>query len=149
MLFLSPGEVMKGGERMETIDNKTEVRRVERNEFYQKFCDSVVNRLKEEGYEVSGEVKEVTKNNGVVYNGIQFQGEGNVQPVIYMDSYYDAVEHGAMTFDQAVERAATTYQEGQIDAGFQLENITDYDVEGENHVRKESHGNRALHLSHR
>lgn len=112
---------------METIDYKTEVRRVERNEFYQKFCDSVVNRLKEDGYEVSGEVKEVTKNNGVVYNGIQFQGEGNVQPVIYMDNYYDAVEHGAMTFDQAVERAATTYQEGQIDAGFSMDDILNYE----------------------
>ena len=99
---------------------------MERKEFYDELCKGIVSKLNEEGYNVTGEVKNVTKNNGVVHTGIQFRGEGNVQPVVYMEAFYEQYEKGSISLEAAIAHGADIYERGMSANEFHTEDITDY-----------------------
>lgn len=65
---------------------------MEKKEFIKKVCREV---KKELGEGCRLELKEVTKNNGVILHGLLiYSGSRNIVPTIYLDSFWEAYENG-------------------------------------------------------
>lgn len=63
---------------------------------FKQFCEKVEKSISEfYGDDVIVELKEVEKNNGVVLTGLLMsEGDGDVAPAIYLDSYFDDYRYG-------------------------------------------------------
>lgn len=81
---------------------------MEINEFAKKVCDVVRRELGEE-YQV--ELREVRKNNGIVFHGLLVQARNqNVVPTIYLESFLEAYESG-MPFAEVIRKLMTICRE--------------------------------------
>ena len=72
--------------------------------------------------QVNGEVKEAEKANGVKFVGVCIKGEGNVSPLIYIDTMYDR----EMPVDAAVAEVQRLYK-ANAKPGIDLSVLNDYE----------------------
>ena len=63
---------------------------------FKKFCEKLYTAISEfYGKEVTVELKEVKKNNGVILTGLMFtEGDDGMSPAIYLDIYFQEYESG-------------------------------------------------------
>ena len=62
------------------------------------------------GDSVSVSVNKVTKNNGLILDGIVIkEASTNIAPTIYLNSYYERYENGVMEFSEVIENIIDTY----------------------------------------
>ena len=79
-----------------------------KNEFYESVKDAVLQKVREEDSTLDAIVSEVVKSNGIVYHGLSFRGESNLQPVIYLDDFFERYSSG-LNFEDIVDTVAHIY----------------------------------------
>ncbi len=101
------------------------------------FCKKVKRSLvadAEEGMKVS--VKQITKNNGVVFHSITISRAGmNISPNIYLDGLYAAYEQGE-TFHVVMEEVRRIYEESKVETSIDMGFFMDYEKMKEKVVYK-------------
>lgn len=94
------------------------------NDFSQKVCRAVKEKL---GEKYSVELKEVTKNNGVLLHGLLISsGNQNVVPTIYLEHFFRAYEEG-MTFAEVLRRILEVYGQEVPARSVNMEFFRDFD----------------------
>lgn len=95
---------------------------------YNKFCVTVKEKVKEALSEsVSVEVRDITKNNSVILQGLTINTAGeNISPTIYLNDFYEAYEHG-MTMDTIVNEVVRIYRENRIPDRMDVSFFTDFE----------------------
>lgn len=94
-------------------------------EFMEKTKKSVSDYL---GKDVSVEIKEVVKNNGVTLQGLVISGkEESISPTIYLNGFYEDLKDGR-TFGDIVRTIADIYQDNRIAGRINLDFFTDYNA---------------------
>lgn len=79
-------------------------------EFSNSVSDLVSKILTESGHDVSVEIKDVTKSNGIVLTGIIIKNaSSNIAPTIYLDSYYSRSCDGLLSIEDASENIIESY----------------------------------------
>lgn len=100
---------------------------MEKKEFYEAVKEAVLVRLNEEDETIGANITNVTKNNGVEYTGLQFTGESNIQPVVYLDQFYSAYEDGVTDIDRIADHIYDTYHANALGSDFNLDDLLDYE----------------------
>lgn len=96
----------------------------------QRYIDEVVNTIKEsvtDEYDVT--TTKSTKNNGVELTGVIIRSKDNfnrVEPVLYMDEFYDNGYDSAETANMILEKYQEIKQNGM--PAFDVRDITNYDI---------------------
>ncbi len=94
-------------------------------EFMEKIKKSVSDYL---GKDVSVEMKEVRKNNGVILQGLVINGkEESLSPTIYLNGFYEDLRKGR-PFGDIVCAIAAIYQDNRIAGKINLDFFADYNV---------------------
>lgn len=94
-------------------------------EFLEKISESVSGFM---GKDVRVEIKEVTKNNGVILQGLVIRGrEESVSPTIYLNGFYEDLKEGRQLGD-IVRAIIEIYQDNRITGKINLDFFTDYNV---------------------
>lgn len=70
---------------------------------------------------VNGEVKEVTKNNGIVKTGVVVQNNNGIGVTVYVDEYYE----NEISVEEAIDMARKTVKE-QSNVSFDASTLSDY-----------------------
>lgn len=93
------------------------------------FCEKLYTAISEfYGNEVTLELKEVRKNNGVILTGLMFhEGDESVSPAIYMDSYYQEYEYGK-EIDRIIMDIINIYEKVRKNPKVDMEFFTEYDA---------------------
>lgn len=93
-------------------------------EFTRKVCEA----MKKEFAAASRiEVREITKNNGVVLQGLMIATEErNVVPTVYLDSFWEAYEAG-IPFAEIVRQLAEIYRSADCRKSMNMEFFRDFD----------------------
>lgn len=94
-------------------------------EFMEKTKKSVSDYL---GKDVSVEIKEVTKNNGVILQGLVINSkEESLSPTIYLNGFYEDLKDGR-PFSDIVCAIADIYQDNRIAGKINLDFFADYNA---------------------
>lgn len=94
-------------------------------QFMEKTKKSVSDYL---GKEVSVEIKEVTKNNGVILQGLVINSrEESLSPTIYLNGFYEDFKAGR-AFGDIIRAIADIYQDNRIAGKINLDFFTDYNA---------------------
>lgn len=94
-------------------------------EFMEKTRKSVSDYL---GKDVSVEIKEVTKNNGVILQGLVINSkEESLSPTIYLNGFYEDLKDGR-PFSDIVCAIADIYQDNRIAGKINLDFFADYNA---------------------
>lgn len=94
-------------------------------EFMEKTKKSVSDYL---GKDVSVKIKEVTKNNGVILQGLVINSkEESLSPTIYLNGFYEDLKDGR-PFSDIVCAIADIYQDNRIAGKINLDFFTDYNA---------------------
>ena len=93
-------------------------------EFSQKMKDALQNYY---GDKVTVVLNEVTKNNGLVLQGISvMEKDKNISPTIYMNSIFEAYEEGD-TFAACVKKVIDVYENSKTETNINMDFFTDYE----------------------
>ena len=84
-----------------------------KNEFMEIVKDKVLDVLRERDSTLNAIIEKVTKSNGVLYCGLSFRGKDTVQPVIYLDDFYNRFEAGT-NIDDIVNQVVEIYVTNRI-----------------------------------
>lgn len=69
-------------------------------------------------------VNKVTKNNGIELTGLSVRAEGlNISPVVYIDSYVEALENKELTINEVVEKIIATYEANKVTNNFDVNQL--------------------------
>lgn len=73
------------------------------------------------------EVKEVTKNNGVIYVAALVREKGsNIAPTIYLEPIYECYTHGHLDLTQCVEKVIDIYEQAKPDVKIDVDFFQKY-----------------------
>ena len=97
-----------------------------KNEFMEIVKDKVLDVLRERDSTLNAIIEKVTKSNGVLYCGLSFRGKDAVQPVIYLDDFYNHFEAGA-NIDDIVNQVVDIYVSNRIN-DIDIGSITDFEA---------------------
>ena len=97
-----------------------------KNEFMEIVKDKVLDVLRERDSTLNAIIEKVTKSNGVLYCGLSFRGADAVQPVIYLDDFYNHFEAGA-NIDDIVNQVVDIYVSNRIN-DIDIGSITDFEA---------------------
>lgn len=97
-----------------------------KNEFMELVKDKVLDVLREKDSTLNAIIEKVTKSNGVLYCGLSFRGKDAVQPVIYLDDFYNHFEAGA-NIDDIVNQVVDIYVSNRIN-DIDIGSITDFEA---------------------
>jgi len=79
------------------------------------------------GEKVTVVLNEVTKNNGVILQGISIMElEKNISPTIYLNNIHEAYKEG-MTFGTCVEKVINVYENSKTETNINMDFFTDYE----------------------
>ena len=96
-----------------------------KNEFMELVKDKVLDVLREKDSTLNAIIEKVTKSNGVLYCGLSFRGKDAVQPVIYLDDFYNRFEAGT-NIDDIVNQVVDIYVSNRIN-DIDIGSITDFE----------------------
>lgn len=96
-----------------------------KNEFMEIVKDKVLDVLRERDSTLNAIIEKVTKSNGVLYCGLSFRGKDTVQPVIYLDDFYNRFEAGT-NIDDIVNQVVEIYVSNRIN-DIDIGAITDFE----------------------
>ena len=96
-----------------------------KNEFMELVKDKVLDVLREKDSTLNAIIEKVTKSNGVLYCGLSFRGKDAVQPVIYLDDFYNRFEAGT-NIDDIVNQVVEIYVSNRIN-DIDIGAITDFE----------------------
>lgn len=97
-----------------------------KNEFMELVKDKVLDVLREKDSTLNAIIEKVTKSNGVLYCGLSFRGADAVQPVIYLDDFYNRFEAGT-NIDDIVNQVVEIYVTNRIN-DIDIGSITDFEA---------------------
>ena len=97
-----------------------------KNEFMELVKDKVLDVLREKDSTLNAIIEKVTKSNGVLYCGLSFRGKDSVQPVIYLDDFYNRFESGT-NIDDIVNQVVEIYVTNRIN-DIDIGSITDFEA---------------------
>ena len=97
-----------------------------KNEFMELVKDKVLDVLRERDSTLNAIIEKVTKANGVLYSGLSFRGKDAVQPVIYLDDFYNRFEAGT-NIDDIVNQVVEIYVSNRIN-DIDIGSITDFEA---------------------
>lgn len=97
-----------------------------KNEFMEIVKDKVLDVLRERDSTLNAIIEKVTKSNGVLYCGLSFRGKDTVQPVIYLDDFYNRFEAGT-NIDDIVNQVVEIYVTNRIN-DIDIGSITDFET---------------------
>ena len=103
------------------------------DEFKQKVEDNIKDYLPIEYENATVSLHDVIKNNDTHLTGLTIRNEDtSIAPTIYLENYYDAVESGEKTVEDALVHMANLYDEASknglsMDTRELVENLTDYE----------------------
>ncbi len=91
------------------------------------FCEKVKGELELcFGGEVTVEVNQITKNNGVILNSVVIAKKGrNISPNIYLDEFFEEYERGK-TLQDIIEEIRRIYRESSFKKSLDMEFFLDY-----------------------
>ena len=94
---------------------------------FKEFTTKIENSLKEfYGENTKVEVKEITKNNGVILNGVVITNEEeNISPTIYLEGFYGDYLKGK-AFGRIVQEIIQIYEEHKIKVPINMDFFMDY-----------------------
>ena len=96
-----------------------------KNEFMEIVKDKVLDVLRESDSTLNAIIKKVSKSNGVLYSGLIFKGKDAIQPVIYLDDFYNSFEEG-INIDDIVKQVVEIYISNRIN-DIDIGAITDFE----------------------
>ena len=96
-----------------------------KTEFMEIVKDKVLDVLREKDSTLNAIIEKVTKSNGVLYCGLSFRGVDSVQPVIYLDDFYERFEKGT-NMDDIVNQVVEIYVSNRI-TDIDIGAITDFE----------------------
>lgn len=97
-----------------------------KTEFMELVKDRVLDVLREKDSTLNAIIEKVTKSNGVLYSGLSFRGKDAVQPVIYLDDFYERFETGT-NIDDIVNQVVDIYVSNRIN-DIDIGSITDFEA---------------------
>lgn len=91
------------------------------------FETKVVNTLKAYLPETKMEIRQITKQNDRVLDGLIISSENtDIAPTIYLDSYYDAFMAGGTSFEEVVEHICRLYEDNKTTETFNQDAFLDW-----------------------
>ncbi len=92
------------------------------------FIEKTENSIRDfMGEGVKVQVREVTKNNGVILHGMVILRDGeNVSPTIYLQPFFEEYEKGK-SFGCIIQEMINIYEENKVDAGLSFDFFLDYE----------------------
>lgn len=98
-----------------------------KNEFFEAVKENVLDILREEDQELDCVIGETMKANCVALSSLTFKStSGNVQPVIYLDDFYEKYLSDDTTVAEAARKVADIYMSNRWDGNLDVSAITDY-----------------------
>ena len=103
------------------------------DDFKQMVEDNIKDYLPEEYADAKVSINEVIKNNDTHLTGVTIRDEGtSIAPTLYLEQYYEDVNSGNKTMDQALTMMAAVYDDANkngldMDTKELVNNLTDYD----------------------
>lgn len=98
-----------------------------KNEFFEAVKENVLDILREEDQELDCVIGETMKANCVALSSLTFKStSGNVQPVIYLDNFYEKYLSDDTTVAEAARKVADIYMNNKWDGNLDVSAITDY-----------------------
>jgi len=98
-----------------------------KNEFFEAVKDSVLEILRKEDQELDCVIGETMKANCVALSSLTFKSNtGNIQPVIYIDEFYDKYLSEDTTVAEAARKVADIYMNNKWDGNLDVSKITDF-----------------------
>ena len=98
-----------------------------KNEFFEAVKEKVLDILREEDQELDCVIGETMKANCVALSSLTFKStSGNVQPVIYLDDFYEKYLSDDTTVAEAARKVADIYMNNRWDGNLDVSAITDY-----------------------
>lgn len=98
-----------------------------KNEFMEAVKDEALAILREKDETIDAIISNVTKTNDIAYTGISFRGKSNIQPVVYLDSFFEQYEKGDIDVAGIAKTVADIYMANKWNHDFDMESITDFE----------------------
>lgn len=98
-----------------------------KNEFMETVKDATLAILREKDETIDAIISNVTKTNGVAYSGLSFRGENNIQPVVYLDSFFERYEKGEIDVANIAKTVADIYMSNKWNNDFDMACITNFE----------------------
>jgi len=99
---------------------------MEYEQFKSEVADKILDHLPDKYADASVMIQEVAKNN-VVLDGLVIRDESiNITPTVYLNSYFEDIQNGNITVDEALNNIATVYSEHALTTNYDIANLTEY-----------------------
>ena len=85
---------------------------MDKNLFFEAIKTKVLNTLHEDNPSLTATLTTVTKTNNTLYHALSFKSDANnMQPVIYLDGYYEQFSDGKITLEDATSLIISLYRD--------------------------------------